>query len=260
VDRSDFSSRSDSMTLDQSLGFGVLVGHPSVEGRGRQGTGGKTYTLVGTRIELALERREVRLVKALGHGKATGADWVLTADTIFLAIADRVLQQTFAWGDSSRPNAVSTLYTIQSDSLAIDSPGEVLTESRAFGNALSTAKRDSTTPAAETDWITGDSLTVRFAQEKDSTGREQSRVQQLVSRGSARALTHHFDTRDSTAGPSINYSRGNQIAVAMKRDRIDRVVVAGHADGVQLEPRAAVAADSTRRAAPTPPPPPPPIP
>jgi hypothetical protein len=258
VDRSDFASRSDSMTLDQTQGFGVLVGSPSVEGKGRQGTGAKGYTLVGTRIELALEQREVRLVKALGHGKATGADWVLTADTIHLVIADRMLQQTFAWGDSTRPNAVSTLNTIQSDSLAIDSPGEVLTETRAFGHALSTGKRDSTSTAAEIDWIAGDTLTARFAQEQDSAGHEQSRLRQVLARGSARALTHHYDTRDSTLGPSINYSRGDQIAVAMKRDQIERVVVAGSADGVQLEPRPAVAADSTRRATPAVPPPAPP--
>ena len=265
IDRSDFASRSDSLLLDQIRGFGVLVGTPSVEGRGRTAdrAAGKTYTLVGTRIELALEQRDIRGVKALGHGRATGSDWTLTADTIDLRIADKLLQQTFAWGDSTRPHAISALYTIQSDSLAIDSPGEILTESRAFGHAFSTAKRDSTTPANETDWITGDSLTIRFVQEQDSvTNRPRSRLRELVSRGSARALTHHPDTKDTTnAGPSINYSRGNRITIAMLRDRIERVVVAGKADGVQLEPRPAVVADSLKRAtppAPAPPPPPPP--
>jgi hypothetical protein len=194
-------------------------------------------------------------VKALGHGKATGSDWVLTADTIDLRIADKLLQQTFAWGDSLRPHAVSTLYTIQSDSLAIDSPGEILTESRAFGDAFSTAKRDSVTPPKETDWITGDSLTIRFAQEQDTvTNQPRSRLRELVSRGSpARALTHHPDERDTTkAGPSINYSRGHQITVAMLKDRIDHVVVAGKADGVHLEPRPAVVADSVKNAVPVP--------
>jgi hypothetical protein len=253
VDRSDFSARGDSMMLDQTKGFGVLVGNPSVEGRGSTAAGdsGKTYTLVGTRIELGLAQRDIREVKALGHGRATGADWVLTADTIDLLIANRQLQQTFAWGDSLRPHAVSALYTIRADSLAIDSPGEILTESRAFGNAFSTAKRDSTTPAAETDWITGDSLTIRFAQEQDSAGgRPRSRLRQLVSRGApARALTHHPDERDTTnAGPSINYSRGHEITVSMLKDRIDRVVVSGKADGVHLEPQPVVAADSTKRA------------
>jgi len=257
IDRSDFAARSDSMQLDQTTGFGVLVGSPRVEGRAQGGRGGatgdasKSYTLVGTRIELGLAQRDIRQVKALGHGNATGADWVLTADTIDLRVADRLLQQTFAWGDSTRPHAISALYTIQSDSLAIDSPGEILTESRAFGNAFSTAKRDSTTPPKETDWIAGDSLTIRFAQEQDSlTNRPHSRLRELVSRGApARALTHHRDERDTTkAGPSINYSRGHQITLAMLKDRIDRVIVAGKSDGVHLEPRPAVVADSAKRA------------
>jgi len=252
IDRSDFASRSDSMQLDQIAGFGVLVGKPSVEGRGRAGTGdsGKGYTLVGTRIELTLADREIRTVKAMGRGKATGSDWTLTADTIDLHVADRVLQQTFAWGDTARPHAISALYTIQSDSLAIDSPGEVLTESRAFGKAFATAKRDSTTPANQTDWVTGDSITLRFVQDSDSvTKRPHSRLSELLARGSARALTHHQDKTETTRlGPAINYSRGQQITLTMLRDRIDHVFVIGKADGVHLEPRPAVEADSLKRA------------
>jgi hypothetical protein len=266
IDRSDFAARSDSMMMDQTGGVGVLIGGtPSVEGRGggraTTGTSAKNYTLVGTRIELALAQRDIRAIKAMGKGQATGSDWILTADTIDLRIAEKLLQQTFAWGDSLRPHAISTLYTIQSDSLAIDSPGEVLTESRAFGDAFSTAKRDSATTANETDWITGDSLTIRFAQEQDSATRAtRSRLRELVSRGSARALTHHPpDTRDTVQaklGPSINYSRGNRITVAMLRDRIERVVVAGKADGVHLEPRPAAPPDTTKPAAAPPPAPP----
>lgn len=254
IDRSDFAARADSMLMDQTRGFGALIGGtPSVEGRGRSATGGgeaaKNYTLVGTRIELALEQRDIRAIKAMGKGQATGSDWLLTADTIDLRLADKLLQQTFAWGDSLRPHAISTLYTIQADSLAIDSPGEVLTESRAFGDAFSTAKRDSTTTATETDWITGDSLTIRFVQEKDSaSSATRSRLRELVSRGSARALTHHPPEPGDTIqkGPAINYSRGTRITVAMLRDRIENVVVAGKADGVHLEPLPPARADTTK--------------
>ncbi|MGH7672219.1 MAG: hypothetical protein ACREMC_04925 [Gemmatimonadales bacterium] len=242
VDRSDFASRSDSLLLDQTRGFGVLVGQPRVEGKG-----GKTYTLVGARIELDLEQREVRVVKALGRGTATGADWHLTADTIHLLVEARKLQGALAWGDSLRPRAVSNLYTVAADSLAIDTPGEVLTESRAFGRALSTARRDSTSPAADIDWIAGDSLTARFVQEPDSAGRARSRLQQIHARGAARALTHHFDARDATAAPGINYSRGQWIAVALNGSRIDRVVVAGRADGLQLEPLPPAPPDTTAK-------------
>lgn len=251
IDRSDFAAQSDSMMLDQTKGFGVLVGKPRVQGQGRKTAGeARTgYTLVGTRIELGLEQRDVRQVKALGNGKVTGADWTLTADTIDLRVANRMLQQTFAWGTSLRPHAISSLYTIQADSMAIDSPNEVLTESRSFGKAFSTAKRDSTTPAAETDWIAGDTLTARFVPEQDSTSsRPRTRLRQIVTRGSARALTHHLERNDTTPSPpAINYSRGQQIDITMLADRIDRVVVAGRADGVHLEPRPVVVADSLRR-------------
>ena len=259
IDRSDFASRSDSMLLDQTTGFGVLVGHPSVEGRGQPAPGEpvKGYTLVGTRIELGLTQREIRQVNALGHGKATGEDWTLTADTIDLRIANRQLQQTFAWGDTTRPHAVSALYTILSDSLAIDSPDDVLKESRAFGKAYATAKRDSTTPRDQTDWVRGDSITIRFAQQTDSvTKRQHARLRELIARGSARALTHHPEKPDSTkadtakAGPNlaINYSRGHVITLTMLRDRIDSVVVSGKADGVHLVPRPASEVDSLKRA------------
>ena len=128
--------------------------------------------------------------------------------------------------------------------MAIDSPGEVLTESRSFRHAFSTAKRDSTTPASQTDWITGDSLTAQFVQELDSmTNRPRSRLHIILARGSARALTHHPDPKDTTlTGPAINYSRGDRITVAMLRDRIDHVEVAGKADGVHLEPGPAIIA------------------
>jgi hypothetical protein len=245
VDRSDFASRSDSLLLDETRGLGVLVGEPRVEGKG-----GKSYTLVGTRIELGLEQREIHLVKALGQGKATGDDWTLTADTIHLLVADKKLQQAFAWvgeGAKTRAHAVSTLYTIDADSIAVDTPGEVLTESRAFRQALSRAKRDSATAPADIDWIAGDSLTARFVQEKDSTGREHSRLQQIVARGAARALTHHFDERDSTAAPAINYSRGQRIAVQLRGAKVDRIVVAGTADGVHLEPRPPAPPDTTKK-------------
>jgi hypothetical protein len=235
VDRSDFASRSDSLLLDETRGIGHLVGHPRVEGKG-----GKSYTLVGTRIELGLEHREINLVKALDQAKATGDDWTLTADTIHLLITAKKLQQALAWvgeGSKARAHAISSLYTIDADSIAVDTPEEVLTESRAFRNALSRAKRDSATALADIDWIAGDSLTARFVQEKDSTGREHSRLQQILARGAARALTHHFDDRDSTAAPAINYSRGQRIAVQLRGAKVDRIVVAGKADGVHLEPR-----------------------
>jgi hypothetical protein len=243
VDRSDFASRSDSLQLDQTRGFGLLLGQPRVEGKS-----GKPYTLVGTRIELGLEGRQVRLVKALGAGRAAGDDWTLTADTIHLLVDERKLHQVLAWGDSTRPHVVSSLHTLQADSLAIDTPNEVLTESRAFGRAFSTAQKDSAAPAADIDWIAGDSLTARFAQATDSAGRTRSRLQQVLARGAARALTHHYDDRDTTASPAINYTRAQRIAVALAGNKVDRIVAGPDADGVHLEPAPPAPPDTTKGA------------
>lgn len=262
IDRSDFAAQGDSMMLDQTVGLGVLIGKPRVEGKGTQ-----NYTLTGTRIELVLQAREIRLVKALGNGNATSTDWVLTADTIHLAIERRKLQQALAWGgagkSSSRPHAVSALQDIRADSLALDVPDQVLTEGRGFGKAFSASKRDSTVANVRgqctgdntdcltsclriaVDCIAGDTLTARWGQEPDSTGIPRSRIHRIIARGSARALTHMY-ARDTTTGPTLNYSRGKSIDIVLKQARIDRVTVGGRADGVHLEPRPPVS-DTTAK-------------
>lgn len=247
IDRSDFAAQGDSMQLDQPAGFGVLVGKPAMEGKGA-----RPYKLTGTRIELGLAGRELRRVKALGDGVATGSDWRLTADTIDLRLERRKLQRAFAWGpkDSVRSRAVSTTTTIRADSLALDLPDEVLTEARAFGHAFSTSKKDST-KNADVDWIAGDSLIARWTQVPDSASAPKTKLHELISRNNARALTHVQSEHD-TAGPSINYSRGTVIRVVLKRDKVDTVTVTGHADGVQLEHRPP-APDTTKHPTPTPP-------
>ncbi len=263
IDRSDFAARGDSMQLDQAAGFGLLFGSPRVEGKGSQ-----AYTLTGTRIELGLQGQNVRLVKALGDGVGTGADWRLTADTIHLHVDRKKLQQAFAWGpkDSVHARAVSTRTTIRGDSLALEAPDQVLREVRAFRHARSTSQRDSSAHrdstvkrdsiraacagkgGADADWITGDSITARWRQVPDSAGQPRSRLRQLLSRGTARALTHLYDKRDSTAGPSLNYSRGDVIDILLAGDRIDTVRVVGRADGVHLECKPpAPPADTTKK-------------
>jgi len=239
IDRSDVAARGDSMQLDQAAGLGVLIGKPHVQGKGAH-----PYTLVGTRIELGLESREIRSVKALGQGVATGTDWRLTADTIHLTLERRKLQHAFAWGrgdSTSRAKAVSALNTIDADSLALDTPDEVLTEARAFRHAFSTSKKDSS-KTADVDWIAGDSLTARWNQAADSSGATKSQLRQIVARGAARSLSHIASAKDSVAkdsagkGPAIDYSRGQVIDIALKADKVDRIVVTGRADGVHLEP------------------------
>ena len=260
IDRSDLATRSDSLELDQGAGFGTLLGRPHVEGK--QVGGATPYALDGRRIDLALRHREISRVKALGQGKANGADWRLTADTIHLHVDHKKLQQAFAWGpkDSVRAHAVSTLNTIRADSLALDVPEEVLTEARAFGHAYSTSKREparkestrkestkkDSTATSEVNWFAGDSLTARWTQVPDSAGTPRSKLDRLIARGSARSFTYLASQHDTT-GPSLNYSRGKVIDCGLKGGTVDWCTVTGRADGVQLEPRPP-APDTTKKA------------
>jgi hypothetical protein len=263
IDRSDFAAQADSMQLDQTTGLALLIGSPRVQGKGPQG-----YTLTGTRIELVLQAREIRLVKALGNGKANSTDWVLTADTIHLAIEHRKLQQALAWGKKARPHAISSLQDIRADSLALDVPDQVLTEGRGYGRAFSASKHDTTVAAVRqdctadntdclvscmkpaVDCIAGDTLTAHWAQERDSSGAMRSRLHRITALGSARSLTHQT-SHDTATGPSLNYSRGKSIDILMKLNRVDRITVGGRADGVNMEPRPpardTTARDSTAR-------------
>jgi hypothetical protein len=233
IDRSDFTARGDSVMLDEQSGLGLLLGsansNPRIEGKGAD-----HYALVGRRIELVLERREVNVARALGTGEATSADWHLTGDTIVLTLAQRKVEHVNAWGEKGRPLAVSAKTTVRADSLALDTPAQVLEELRAFGKAHATQARDSTADSTVgDDWMTGDTLVAHF-ERADSAGKPRAELRRLLARGSARSLMH---LRKSGEQPcwSRNYSRGEKIDVAMKGDSVEQVVVSGHADGVQLE-------------------------
>lgn len=248
VDRSDFAARGDSMRLDETAGLGVLLGKPTLQGKGEA-----AYTLRGTRIELGLAHREIDQVRALGAGEAEGTDWRLTADTIFLTVARRKLQRAFAWSrDTTLAYAVSATNTIRAESLAVDMPDQVLTEVRGFRKAFSTSKRDSTVAAADADWIAGDTLVAHWNQEPDSTGRPRAVLRTIVSRGGARAFTHLYPAKtDSVKAPSLNYTRGDTIRVTLRDAKIDRIT-AYHADGLQLDPAPPAPPDTTKGKAATP--------
>lgn len=218
IDRSDLAAQSDSLMRDEAAGIAVLIGKPQVQGKGA-----RNYRLLGRRIEFALRQREVRLVKALGAGQAIGVDWRLTADTIHLMMGNGELEQMLAWGDSSHPVAH-------------------------YRDTRSASKRATSDSVAE-NWIAGDTITAHWIQTSvpppgktkvspKSTPKStpRSTMDRLVARGSARAFTHLHNQRDSTVAPSLNYSRGATIDIAMKGDRIDRVIVTGQANGIQLEP------------------------
>jgi len=225
VDRVDFGATADSAELDLDGDGGEFVGHAQVTGRGATG-----YVLTGRRIPFHMTEGKLSWVQAQGLGDAASGDWRLTADTIEFRLDDGQVEGGVAWGDSLRPNALSTTYTMRADSLALDTPGQQLSEIRGFGTAVATARVDST--ALEPDWVGGDSLVARFGEGED--GRRL--LHTLEARGSARAFYRVLE-EGGTLLAGINYSRGRRIVASFRAEGVNRVDVMGAGDGVYLEPK-----------------------
>jgi hypothetical protein len=239
IDRSDFSARGDSLRLDTGKGNdGTLVGgNPIMRGLGRD-----SFNVQGRRLDLRLNRRELTYVTAKGSGHAVSKEWDLVADTIGLDLKNRRLEQTLAWGDSTRPYATSPAYAMRADSLALDTPGQQLKEVRGFGAAWLGGTIDARTK--QRDWIRGDTVVAEFVQ-RDSAGARQAALSRITARKSAQSF--HLDPSQKYPDrPSINYARGDVIVMTMKqgvRTGVDRVDIRGQVDGIQLE-----AVDASRSA------------
>ncbi len=226
IERSDFTSRSDSAHLDMGAGDGLFVGHAEVHGQDSAG-----YTLTGRTIRYRMNQHRLAWVQARGLADAASNEWRLVADTVEFDIQDQRVSGGRAWGDSTRPRAVSLTYSIMADSLALDAPGQRLTELRGFGKAYATSRIDSS--RVDPDWMSGDSLVAEF----DSTLFSRSSLSRLVARGAARAYYHVADPQHP-GQQGISYSRGTQIAARFTPVGLDRVTVVGEGDGVYLEPGA----------------------
>ncbi len=245
VDRSDFAARADSMRLDTGTGGdGTLIGGDPV----LRGLGTDSFRLSGQRIDLALEQRELSGVAAKGQGRAVNRDWDLVADTIAIDLQDRKVERTLAWGKQTRPYAVSTSYAMRADSLALDSPGQLLEQVRGFGHAWLGGTTDSVTK--DRDWMRGDTVIARFVP-ADSAGSKRAVLSRIEAR--AGAQSYHLERNARAPGrPSINYARGDAITVTMTNTAargVERVDIRGKVDGIQLEASGdsvPAPADSTR--------------
>jgi hypothetical protein len=231
VDRSDFTSRSDSLRLDTGAGNdGTLIGGNPV----LRGLGADSFSIAGNRIDLRLDQRELTYLLAKGTGHAISKEWDLVADTIALDINGRKLEQTLAWGDKVRPSATSPIYAMKADSLALDTPGQQLREVRGFGKAWLGGIPYAATK--DRDWMRGDTVVARFGT-RDSAGTRRAVLSRIEARQSAQSY-HIEPNRSAPTRPSINYARGDAITVTMKdgpTGGVDRVDIRGKVDGIQLE-------------------------
>jgi hypothetical protein len=224
IDRSDFSAQADSAELDLGAGRGAFLGHAKVSGKGPS-----AYTLEGRTVAFRLTGRDLTWVEARGRGDAKAKDWRLSADTIAFDIANRQIVHGTAWGDSLRPDARSTRYTMRADSVTLDTPGQQLHEMHGYGAAVATAARDSLD--GQPDWVGGDSLVALF----DSTSAGQRILTRLDARGQARAY-YRVCAADGKTLAGVNYSRGKRVVASFGEKGVEQVRVEGEGDGVYLEP------------------------
>ena len=206
------------------MGLGRLVGHARVTGGDSAG-----FTLDGRVIDYRLDDRVLTWVQAQGNADATADQWRIVADTIQFDLLNNQIERGNAWGNSNHPRAISLINTITADSLAIDAPGQQLSEVRGIGAARATARGDSLD--TEPDWVVGDTVVAHF----DSTGTGRRVLSGLEAHGSARARYRVYPESDPTGPPDISYSRGQTIIALFVADRVQRVEVIGQTDGVYLE-------------------------
>jgi hypothetical protein len=173
---------------------------------------------------------QLNWIQARDSAQAQSADFTITADTVEFTIVDDQVQGGFAWGSDSRPYAVSSTNQVTADSMAIDSPNQVLEELRSYGSARAVSVRDSLDE--EPDWIAGDTLIAKFGE----TEFEQRYLDTLVAIGTAAAFYRVFDVAGGEL-PDINYSRGDQITAVFTVLGLSRVDVRGRTDGVHLQRR-----------------------
>lgn len=247
IDRSDLAARGDSLFLDTGSGSrGTLVGSASV-----RRTAADSFDLKGRQIDLTLDRREVTYVLAQGESHLRATELDLVADTIGVDVNARKVEQVVAWGDSLLPVAHSAEgFEVRGDSVAFDTPGQRLTEARAFGRGWMGAKPDSI--SGERDFVAGDTVTVGFRADEDSTGAPRTQLDSLHAQGNALALYRMLQPPPNDGGRlAIVYTRAASILITMKigpdgQSTVDQVRSTGDVDGIHLQPTAIVA-DTTGR-------------
>ena len=247
IDRSDIRGRGDSLTLITGKeGVGALVGHAAMEKMAED-----SFSLRGKRIDLTMANRELTSVTGRDSASVVSRDLDLQAAVVRLRLDARKVIQTFAWGKAPTPVALTSDYQLRADSLAVDTPEQVLKEFRSFGHAWVGFRPD--TAKGERDWLAGDTIRAEFTTIPGAQGQKKAVVQKLEARSGASAFYRVASANAKTTLPSINYSKADRIVLLMTPGdsvKVDRVEMTGKVYGVQLEPT--TIADSLRLR-PTPP-------
>ncbi|HEY4101435.1 MAG TPA: hypothetical protein VGM20_11240 [Gemmatimonadales bacterium] len=261
IDRQALHGEGDSMAFvrNKDASVGQLLGPKSMLHRG----GADSFTVLGHEIRLATAADKLRELRSFTDAQVLRGASRITGDTIVLGFTDEKLGSTIAWARKTGATLHSAGYDARGDSLAVDSPAEILREVRLFGDGVIVNPRDSgatrppltpgdsVTPDTLRNTIWGDRILAHFSQ-VDSAGTLVSHLSQLHSYGKAASLYSRVVVKDGKKSPSTNYTRADTILMVMRSGDSTGVISVqafGHVDGLEQETASLRhPADTTKRA------------
>ena len=270
LDRDSLHARSDSIAVDRGKATTVqLMGKPARVRR----AGEDSFLVVGKEIRFRLEDDKLRELRSFLDASVVRGATIVNGDTVTMAFTAEKLGLTLAWNRKTGATMRSEGYDVVGDSLAVETPAELLREIRVFNHGMIRNPRDTTVhpsprfpgdtakPDSTRNTLWGERITARFDQ-ADSAGTQVTRVRGLQAFGKgalqARSLFARMVTaKDGKVTPSINYTLADTILLRMKSgdsSGISAVQAYGHVDGVQLE-TASMSKPKTDSAKSVPPPP-----
>jgi hypothetical protein len=230
IERPDLRATADSATLDQGTEFARLMREPVIVGRGE-----RTFTLVGTVVDLWSKDRKLRRVRADGAAKVTSDSLTLTGDTIDLRMADQRMERVFVWGGRAVADAPSQ--RLLADSMDILMPGQRLREIHALRDAIAFSTVDTAKiVSTERDWIAGDTIVARFDTLATADSTSSVRMREVLATGAARAFYQLVPSDGERGAPNLSYNRGRVITVSFDGGEVRDVAVQEKASGLFLEP------------------------
>lgn len=250
IDRESIHGAGDSLAFERGrTSTGQLMGPKAILHR----TGDDSFTVHGHEIRLALDQDRIRELRSFVDADVVRGGSRVAGDTIVLGFTDEKLGLTLAWARSTGATLHSAGYDARGDSLAVESPGEVLHEVRVFRHGVivnpidssaaaraastSASTRDSIKPDTLRNTIWGERIVAHFAQ-VDSAGTLVTHLAQLQSFGSAASLYSRVVIKNGKKSPSTNYTRADTIVMVMRGGDSTGVVSVhafGHVDGLQQE-------------------------
>lgn len=246
IDRDSLHGTGDSLAFERgTISVGQLIGDPATLRR----SGSDSFAVFGREIRLELADDTLRDLHALLDARVTRGASVITGDTVVLSFAAEKLALTLAWGNKKDGATLhSAGYDVRGDSLAVDSPGELLRELRVKNGMLQNPRDtaalkpvrlpgDSEKPDTTRNWLAGNRLRAHFDQ-ADSAGIVVTRLRGLEAFGRAASYFARTVVKNGKVTPSINYTTADTIFVMMRTGDSTGVAAVhahGHVNGVQLE-------------------------